>query len=166
MNDALPVWARRIIDPASTAVARDGILCCLIPEGDDGIDYYRSIGGAHMHERAAVSFAMSTLDKAVYEELLQTTRPESPDALIVDVGGGDGRNTWPWLEWGYKRVVVVDPIVSALQRLRSRIADQHPEWLENVLLIEADARHLPLVAGCAERIQAIESLYYLNENYQ
>jgi SAM-dependent methyltransferase len=92
-------------------------------------------------------------------------RPSSLDALIVDVGGGDGRNAEPWLEWGYKRVVVVDPVFSALSRFRSRLADR-PEWLDRLLLIEADARHLPLIAECASRVQAIESLYYLNEAYE
>lgn len=166
MSDGLPDWARAVLEPAVTHKVRDGVLSCLVAEGDSGIDYYRAIGGAHMHERAAVNYAMSSLDKPAYREHLSGIRPSSPDALIVDVGGGDGRNALPWLEWGYKRVVVVDPIFSALQRLRTRVAADHPEWLNNLLLVEADARSLPLAANCASRVQAIEALYYLNESYE
>lgn len=164
--NGLPSWAGEIVDPGATPVVRDGILCTLLPEGDDGIEYYRSIGGAHMHERSDVAFAMSTLDRAPYADVLLTIRPESPDAPIVDVGGGDGRNALPWLEWGYRRVVVVDPVFSALARLRARVAEGRPEWLERLLLVEADAGSLPLVSGAAERVQAIEALYYLNERYE
>ena len=137
-----------------------------LPEGDGGIDYYRSIDGAHMYERAGVAFAMSSLDTPTYRAYLQERRPASLDSLIVDVGGGDGRNAWPWLEWGYRRVVVVDPILSALGRFRARVAQQHPEWLDRLLLIEGDARHIPLISKCAARVQAIEALIYLNEDYE
>lgn len=165
MSERLPQWAYEIIEPATAINVRDGVLHNLLEGEDSGIDYYRSIDGAHMHERAAISYAMSTLDRAAYREHLKSIRPSSLEALIVDVGGGDGRNALPWLEWGYKRVVVVDPVVSGLKRFRSRVAEQNPEWLANLLLIEADARTLPLIAGCASHAQAIEALYYLNETY-
>src|SRR5262249_59788012 len=92
-------------------------------------------------------------------------RGENLDALILDVGGGDGRNAVPWLRWGFRRLVVVDPVRAALARLRARLAVDNPDWLDRVLLIEADARHLPLRERCAERVQAIEALAYLNEDY-
>ncbi|HET9393817.1 MAG TPA: class I SAM-dependent methyltransferase [Candidatus Rubrimentiphilum sp.] len=166
MTEDLPLWAGEVVETAAARSVQRGVLRCLTTERDAGIEYYRSIGGAHMHERAAVSFAMTALDTVVYREYLSALRPPSLDALIVDVGGGDGRNAWPWLEWGYKRVVVIDPIISALDRFRSRVAEQRPEWLNNLLLIEANARRIPLVAGCAARVQAIEALYYLNEAYE
>ena len=165
MNQGLPFWAQEVIGTAIPTKVQDGVLRCAIADGDSGIDYYRSIDGAHMHDRASVSYAMSTLDTPIYRQHLNGVRPSSLDALIVDVGGGDGRNALPWLEWGYKRVVVVDPIFSALRRFRSRLADQ-PQWLDRLLLIEADARRLPLVPQCATLVQAIESLYYLNEAYE
>ena len=165
-DESLPRWAGEILETSDVRSVEDGVLRCLITEDDGGIDYYRSIGGAHMHERAAVSFAMTALDGAAYREHLNAMRPASLDALIVDVGGGDGRNALPWLEWGYSRVIVIDPILSALKRFRTRVAEYHPEWLSNLLLIEADARHLPLVADCATRVQSIEALYYLNEAYE
>lgn len=166
MTDYLPPWAHEIIDLAVAKNVRDGVLHSLFDGESSGIDYYRSVDGAHMHERANVSYAMSTLDTAAYRERLQAIRPASLDALIVDVGGGDGRNALPWLEWGYRRVVVVDPIVSGLHRFRSRVLERNPEWLDNLLLIEADARAIPLISQCAAHVQAIESLYYLNESYE
>src|SRR5262249_59177414 len=42
----------------------------------------------------------------------------------------------------------------------------HLDWLDRLLLIEADARQLPLRGRCAERVQAIEALAYLNEDYE
>lgn len=166
MNEGLPNWASDIIDTTVKYSVQDGVLRFLATEVDSGIDYYRLIDGAHMHERAEVSFAMSALDKVAYREHLLARRPPSFQALIVDVGGGDGRNALPWLEWGYKRVVVIDPVISGLSRLRSRIAERNPDWLSNLLLIEADARDIPLVSGCAAHVQAVEALYYLNESYE
>lgn len=155
MSDFPPAWAHEIINQATKSKFKNGVLESLFIGEDSGVDYYRSIDGAHMHERAAVMFAMSTLDKVTYREHLQVVRPPSLDALIVDVGGGDGRNALPWLEWGYRRVVVVDPIASGLRRFRARVAEQNSQWLHNLFLVEADARALPLISGCATLVQAI-----------
>jgi ubiquinone/menaquinone biosynthesis C-methylase UbiE len=60
---------------------------------------------------------------------------------------------------------VIDPVRAGLLRLRTRIVAEHPDWIGCVLLIEADARRLPLRDRCAGRVQAIEALAYLNEDY-
>jgi ubiquinone/menaquinone biosynthesis C-methylase UbiE len=150
-------------DVAGTVV--EGIACFPIPKPDRSIEFYRDVGGARFHERASVPYSMSALDTEVYHGYLAELRCDNRDALIVDVGGGDGRNAVPWLRWGFRRVVVVDPVRAALARLRTRLAADHPDWLDRVLLIEADARHLPVRERCAERVQAIEALAYLNEDY-
>jgi len=144
----------------------EGIACFPIPTSDRSIEFYRDVGGARFHERAAMPYAMSALDTAVYHGYLSELRPHDPDAVIVDVGGGDGRNAMPWLQWGFRRVVVIDPVRAALCRLRARITAEHLDWLDRLLLIEADARQLPLRGRCAERVQAIEALAYLNEDYE
>ena len=73
---------------------------------------------------------MTTLDTPVHRAYLDRIRPDArPDAVIADIGGGDGRNAVPWLEAGFHRIIVVDPIASALMRLRQRIAASNPEWL-------------------------------------
>jgi SAM-dependent methyltransferase len=144
----------------------DGMLRVPIHSTNDGIRVYRAVGGAHFHERTDVAFAMSGLDTPVYHTLIQDLRPDSIDSPIIDVGAGDGRNAWPWLERGYRRIVLVDAAGEALLRFRSRVAERNPDWVDRLLLIEADARHLPLATGAAAVVQAIESLYYLNEDYQ
>ena len=144
----------------------EGIACFPIPTSDRSIEFYRDVGGARFHERAAMPYAMSALDTAVYHGYLAELRPHDPDAVIVDVGGGDGRNAMPWLQWGFRRVVVIDPVRAALCRLRARFTAEQPDWLGRLLLIEADARQLPLRGRCAERVQAIEALAYLNEDYE
>jgi SAM-dependent methyltransferase len=143
----------------------DGIACFPVATGDPSIEFYRDVGGARFHERAAVPYAMSALDTDVYHGYLAELRPHDQDAVIIDVGGGDGRNAVPWLQWGFRRVVVIDPVRAALFRLRARIAAERPDWLDRLVLIEADARLLPLRDRCAERVQAIEALAYLNEHY-
>jgi ubiquinone/menaquinone biosynthesis C-methylase UbiE len=139
-----------------------GILHFDMPNGDPSTEYYRAIGGAHFHERAASRYAMTALDTAVYHRYLHGFAPESRDSTVVDVGGGDGRNALPWLRWGFKRVVVV----AALSRFRARVSAENREWLAHLLLIECDARALPLASGLADRVMAIEALYYLNEDYE
>jgi SAM-dependent methyltransferase len=143
----------------------EGVACFPISTPDRSIEFYRDVGGAHFHERAAVPYAMSALDSDVYHSYLAELRVDNSDAVIVDVGGGDGRNAVPWLRWGFRRVIVVDAVRASLLRLRARLAGEHPDWLDRVLLIEADARNLPLRDRCAERVQAIEALCYLNEDY-
>ena len=109
---------------------------------------------------------MTTLDTTVYHGYLEGLRPTDFDLPIIDIGGGDGRNALPWLQWGHRRVIVVDAVFDALARFRERVATQHPEWLDRLLLIEADARRLPLVSSCAGRVFAVEALAYLNEDYE
>jgi SAM-dependent methyltransferase len=142
-----------------------GIVRFPIPRPDDSIKFYRRVGGPHFHERANIPFAMSSLDTAVYHSYLDRVRPHSPAALIVDVGGGDGRNARFWLDAGFERVVVVDAAADALLRFRTRVAET-PHLLGRLLLIEADVRTIPLLSGCAECVVAIETLYYLNEDYE
>jgi ubiquinone/menaquinone biosynthesis C-methylase UbiE len=143
-----------------------GILRFNLPAGDPSTEYYRAIGGAHFHERSAVPYSMTALDTPAYHDYLREFAPDSHDSLVVDVGGGDGRNALPWLKWGFKRLAVVDSTGAALSRFRDRVSAENPEWLEHLLLIEADIRALPLADGLADRVTAIESLYYLNEDYE
>jgi SAM-dependent methyltransferase len=184
-SDAPPPWALSILRGPDSAEAagflngllvtalghelgrfESGVLRFPVRETDEGIAFYRKMGGAHFHERRAVPFAMSSLDTPVYHGYLYEVRPADLDAVIVDVGGGDGRNARPWLEWGYRRVVVVDPAAEALVRFRRRVAAEKPEWLDRLLLIEADARTLPLAIGCAQTVLAVEALECLNEDFE
>jgi SAM-dependent methyltransferase len=158
----------QLLGPGGEAVAQvhDGIVRSPVPLDDPSISYYNAIGGAHFFERSTVAYAMTTLDTPIYHGHLREFAPEERDAVIVDVGGGDGRNVVPWLEWGFRRVVVVDPVVAALARLRERLSAANPDWLDSVLLVEADARRLPLRSDCADRVFAIESLSYLDGDFQ
>jgi SAM-dependent methyltransferase len=167
-GDALRRDRDRLVLANGSEVGRieDGIVRFPVLVADDNVRIYRKFGGPHFWERANAGYAMSALDTPVYHDFLQDVRPTSSTDVIVDVGGGDGRNARPWLEKGYRRVVVIDAVADGLARFRARIADTHPEWLDHVLLIEADARRLPLRAGCAETVIAVESLYYLNDDYE
>jgi ubiquinone/menaquinone biosynthesis C-methylase UbiE len=167
-GEALRRDGDRLVRPNGSEVGRieDGIVRTPLLVADDNVRIYRKLGGAHFWERANAGYAMSALDTPVYHDFLRDVRPASSAGVIVDVGGGDGRNARPWLEKGYRRVVVVDAAAEGLARFRSRIGNDHPEWLDHVLLIEADARRLPLKAGCADTVMAIESLFYLNDDYE
>src|SRR5262249_20211161 len=72
-----------------------GVFRFPVREGDDSIGFYRKVGGAHFHERRAVPFAMSSLDTQIYHSYLEEVRPPDLDGVVVDVGGGDGRNALP-----------------------------------------------------------------------
>lgn len=165
MSATLPAWASGVLRAQDMRV-ENGIARFPIPAPDESITFYRSVGGAKFHERSKVAYAMTSLDTPVYHAYLEELRGDDPDDVIVDVGGGDGRNAVPWLEWGYRRVVVVDVVFAALERLRERIQREHPEWLDRLLLVEADARSLPMTDQSAARVTAIEALAYLNEGYE
>ncbi|HXZ03113.1 MAG TPA: methyltransferase domain-containing protein [Stellaceae bacterium] len=167
-DQALTLRDNRLVrqDGSDVGLVESGIVRMPMTKEDDNIRIYKRLGGAHFWERAKIPYAMSALDTPIYHEYLREVRPPSVEAVIVDVGGGDGRNTRPWLEQGFQRVVVVDAVAEALARLRSRIKAEAPDWLERVLLLEADARSLPLATGCASTVLAIESLYYLNDDYE
>jgi SAM-dependent methyltransferase len=144
----------------------DGVVNFPLAGDDRSIAYYESIGGTHFHERSSMPFAMSSLDTPLYHAYLSELRPVDPDRPVIDVGGGDGRNAQPWLRWGHRQVVVIDPVLAALKRFRDRIAAENSAWLNRCLLVRADARMLPLATASAARVQAIESLCYLCEDYE
>jgi SAM-dependent methyltransferase len=132
---------------------------------DEATNWYVGKGGSDFHARMKIPFTMSSLDAGVYRSYLEQLRPADRDAVIVDVGAADGRNTEPFLEWGYRRVVATDVSFASLSRLRSRVATEHPDWLDNLLLVESDARQLPLGSDRADVVISTEVLYYLNEEY-
>ncbi|WP_243313783.1 class I SAM-dependent methyltransferase [Fundidesulfovibrio agrisoli] len=158
---------RDFFGPDGSPVARldRGVVRFGLPQDDASIDFFTSVGGTHFHERSQVPLAMTTLDTPVYHGYMARLREGAPQGAVVDVGGGDGRNTWPWLAWGHPRVVVVDPVFESLSRLRGRVAAHDPSWLERLLLVESDSRSLPLASGFADRLLSIEALAYLNEDY-
>lgn len=143
----------------------EGVLCFGVEANDPSIRYYKKLGGVSFHERAKVSYAMTALDSPVYASCLSSLTPPVEAGIIADIGGADGRNAMPWLRSTRQKVVVVDPIFETLTRFHSRLRDEHPDWLDRVVLIEGDARALPLRSHSCGITQAIESLAYLNEEY-
>lgn len=143
-----------------------GIVRFPIHDRGSNTKFYREIGGVHFHEHASRPFAMSSLDAHVYHAHLETFCRNDLHGPVVDIGGGDGRNAEFFLARGYKRIIVVDVAVEALLRFRNRVAEHDPESLDRLLLIEADARNLPLGDSCATNVIAIEALSFLNEDYE
>lgn len=132
---------------------------------DESIAYFRNLGGTRFHERSSVPFAMSTLDTPVYHQLLEELSPRQGEAIALDIGGGDGRNAVELLRLGYSKVIVIDAVADALRRLGDRIAKEAPQWSDRLLLIECDARNIPLKDGCVDLVVAVEALCYLNDDY-
>jgi len=159
--------ANRIFDHAGGQIGfvDHGILRFGVSADDPSIKFYQSVGGANFHDRSKVGYAMTTLDTPIYANYLKLIRPARAGALIADIGGGDGRNAMPWLAETDARVVVVDPIFDGLSRFRQRLEAEHPQWQDRVLLIEGDARRLPLKSDIFDAVQSIEALAYLNEEY-
>ncbi|GAB2176166.1 class I SAM-dependent methyltransferase [Dongia sp. agr-C8] len=181
---APPAWAKDVLaEPGGVGVARldgnrirgasgaeigfvdHGILRFGVSADDPSIKFYQSVGGANFHDRSKVGYAMTTLDTPIYAAYLKLIRPAKSGALVADIGGGDGRNATPWLAETDARVVVVDPIFDGLSRFRQRLEAEHPQWHDRVLLVEGDARRLPLRSEAFDAVQSIEALAYLNEEY-
>jgi SAM-dependent methyltransferase len=182
---ALPAWAEAVLaEPgggAPVTIANDrifsakgealgfveaGVVHFGVPQDDPSIRFYQSVGGANFQERAKVGYAMGSLDTPVYADYLKLIRPAGKQALVADIGAGDGRNALPWLAETDARLVLVDPIPESLARFGQRLAQEHPEWLGRVLLVKGDARRIPLRTASFNALQSIEALYYLNEDYE
>jgi SAM-dependent methyltransferase len=164
----LEVRDNRLVRDDGTTVAHvdHGVIRLPVSIADPSITFYRNVGGSHFHERSVVPFAMSALDTPVYHAFVDDLLPIDRDAIVVDVGGGDGRNAHHCLNRGFKRVIVVDAVAEALSRFRQRVVEQKREWLDRLLLIEADARTLPLRSTSATAVIVVETLCYLNEDYE
>ena len=166
-HSGLDFHAAALHCPACGEVGRyqAGIARFDIPGSDDAIAWYEAADGTHFHERIHIPYTMSSLDTPVYHSILRSAAPAQRTSVIVDLGAGDGRNTEPLLAWGYKRVIAVDAVASSLVRLRTRLSAEHPAWLERLLLVQCDIRHVPLLAASTDLIVATETLCYLNEDY-
>jgi SAM-dependent methyltransferase len=154
------------LDHSEAGLVDEGIVRFAINSPDESIVFFKSIGGPRFHERATEPFAMSSLDTPVYHAHLDELCPRDLDGPVVDVGGGDGRNAKFLLQRGHRRVIVIDAVAAALTRFRNRLAQDHPHWLDRILLIEADARRLPLLNNSVRCVISIETLCYLNEEYE
>jgi SAM-dependent methyltransferase len=153
-------------DGSQAGLVDGGVVRFPIDSPDPSIAFYGRAGGARFHERAVEPFAMSSLDTSVYHAHLDELCPREPDEPVLDVGGGDGRNAKFLLERGHRRVIVIDAVAAALARFRDRLAQEEPQWLDSILLIEADARRLPIADTSAQCVISIETLCYLNEDYE
>jgi SAM-dependent methyltransferase len=166
-NRGLHCRAAMLHCPACGDVGRyqAGIACFDVPASDASIAWYHAADGTHFHERMQVPYTMSALDAPVYHALIRDSAPPQLSRVILDLGAGDGRNTEPLLAAGYEMVIAVDAVASSLSRLRARLETEHPEWLPHLLLVQCDIRHVPLKSASVDLIVAIETLYYLNEDY-
>ncbi len=164
---AATIAGDRILSGSGEAIGYidSGVLRFGVRSDDPSIHWYQKVGGANFHDRSKVGYAMTTLDTPVYAGYTKLIRPSRSGALVADIGGGDGRNAMPWLNETDARIVVVDPIFDGLFRFRQRLEAEHPQWLDRVLLIEGDARRIPLRSGAFDAVQSIEALAYLNEDY-
>ena len=153
-------------DGSQAGLVDGGVVRFPIDSPDPSIAFYSQAGGARFHERAVEPFAMSSLDTPVYHAHLDELCPRELDEPVLDVGGGDGRNAKFLLERGHRRVIVIDAVAAALARFRDRLAQEEPQWLDFILLIEADARRLPIADNSAHCVISIETLCYLNEDYE
>jgi SAM-dependent methyltransferase len=184
-SDELPPWAFEILrcpvtggplqldrnrlsrpDGSQAGLVEAGVARFPIDSPDASIAFYKERGGARFHERAVEPFAMSSLDTQVYHAHLDELCPREMDRPVIDVGGGDGRNANFLLGRGYRRVIVIDAVAAALARFRDRLTQKEPQLLDRVLLIEADARRLPIADSSALCVISIETLCYLNEDYE
>jgi SAM-dependent methyltransferase len=70
----------------------------------------------------------------------------TPPARLVDVGGGAGHQALPLARAGYE-VTIVDPSAAMLQRAQALVAQESPEIIRRMQLVEATAEQSPEVLG-------------------
>ena len=70
----------------------------------------------------------------------------SPPARLVDVGGGAGHQALPLARAGYE-VTIVDPSAAMLKRADAFVAQESPEVIRRIRLVEATAEQSVKVLG-------------------
>jgi glycosyltransferase involved in cell wall biosynthesis len=88
----------------------------------------------------------------------------SSNTVVVDAGCGFGRYAIP-LSHRCKQVIAIDPAVRMLRRLQKR-ARAEPARIRNLDPIRASIAHLPLRDDIADFLICVETMYYLNRQWQ
>jgi hypothetical protein len=93
------VDGRLLTANGETAASVDrGVARFPLPETDTGIAFYRDVGGAQFLWAGSGPLRHDSPRHACVSWYLADLRPNDSDVLIVDVGGGDGRDAILWLD--------------------------------------------------------------------
>lgn len=82
-----------------------------------------------------------------------------PGAWVLDIGGGEGKQTLTLAETGY-RVISLDLSQAQLAEARERIEQKHPGL--NVFFVQGNAEELPFKAGSLPRIYGKAVIHHLD----
>ena len=84
----------------------------------------------------------------MHQQLLEQLPP--PPAIVLDVGGGAGHQSFPLAQAGYE-VTLLDSSPAMLDKARQRLARLPAEARRRVTLLQGDGQRVPLGMGVVHR---------------
>ena len=88
---------------------------------------------------------------------------DTNNAIVADVGCGDGRFTELLISLGFKKIIATDIDIRPLQSLEKYLIETGNQ--DKVLLINTGVENIPVKKEICDVVLAIDVLYYLNSEY-
>lgn len=123
--------------------------------------------GAALRDLKDVHLHLAYWETPYYKKAISRFLDETPpahDAIVMDIGCGDGRFTEFLIELGYQRIIATDAHLTPLLSLQDYA--RRKGFSDRILIIHCDADSIPVRAGVAAAILAIGVYYYLNDRYE
>lgn len=161
----VPSWKNELLGDADWS--GEGIYRNQVQEGPGTRFHEKMPKGAALRSLKDVHLHLSYWETPYYRKAITRFLAEvTPDhnAVVMDIGCGDGRFTELLVELGYQRIIATDAHLTPLLSLQDYA--QRKGFADRLLIIHCDADAVPVRAGIATAILAIGVYYYLNERYE
>jgi ubiquinone/menaquinone biosynthesis C-methylase UbiE len=143
----------------------DNNIYCYRYQENDGILFHKDKPkGANLRELADDITHQSNWETPdyikIFNEFLKGLNIS--DAVVADIGCGDGRFVEYLIEKGFKKIVAVDSQITPLISLSNYLKDSGNEY--KVLLIHTSVEEIPIKSSTINLMLAINVFYYLGNN--
>ncbi len=133
-------------------------------EKNSGIEFHDSKPkGANLRELSQFELHQAGWETPFYQEIISTylEHLDPQNAVVADLGCGDGRFTQFLLEQGFQKVIALDAHHVPLQSLAGYLKKHQLE--EKVLLIHSSLDDIPIEKEQLDALLAINVFYYMGE---
>jgi SAM-dependent methyltransferase len=124
---------------------------------------YEKIKGTSLFDRSRVKGTHSFFDYSLAIKQLKTLGNLN-QKIVLDIGCGDGRFAYWFLENTEAKVVCVDSCLESLKKLKNNIG--YENYHDRVLIIQSDILSIPEFKILFDVVWSFETLYYLDDFFE